>query len=135
MMTMMREKYPKFYHEDGEVASLSTSRNLQEKYHTFEGHAIRYVKGTSHDAEKPNVILIHGFGGNADQWRNNTSYFANEKKYNVYALDLLGYGYSDKPDPTAPGREKNDIYNFYTWARQINEFIETEMEGEDKRAF
>jgi len=133
---MMREKYPKFYHEDGEVSSLSTSRNLQEKYHTFEGHAIRYVKGTtSHDAEKPNVILIHGFGGNADQWRNNTSYFANEKKYNVYALDLLGYGYSDKPDPTAPGREKNDIYNFYTWARQINEFIETEMEGEDKRAF
>jgi pimeloyl-ACP methyl ester carboxylesterase len=136
MTTTMREKYPKFYHEDGEVSSLSTSRNLQEKYHTFEGHAIRYVKGTSkHDDEKPNVILIHGFGGNADQWRNNTSYFANEKKYNVYALDLLGYGYSDKPDPTAPGREKNDIYNFYTWARQINEFIETEMEGEDKRAF
>ena len=64
MMTTMREKYPKFYHEDGEVSSLSTSRNLQEKYHTFEGHAIRYVKGTtSHDDEKPNVILIHGFGG------------------------------------------------------------------------
>ena len=41
----------------------------------------------------------------------------------------------DGTDPTAPGREKNDIYNFYTWARQINKFIETEMEGEDKRAF
>ena len=123
-------------HGDASVSALSTSRNLEERYHAFEGHSVRYVRGkNTHDASKPNVLLIHGFGGNADQWRNNTSYFANEKKYNVYALDLLGYGYSDKPDPTAPGREKNDIYNFHTWARQINEFIETEMEGNTKKAF
>jgi pimeloyl-ACP methyl ester carboxylesterase len=133
--TKLAEDNPN-YHGDGSVSLLSTSRNLEERYHFFEGYSIRYVKGKNeYDRTKPNVILIHGFGGNADQWRNNASYFANEKKYNVYALDLLGYGYSEKPDPTAPGRKKNDIYNFHTWARQINEFIECEMEGEDKRAF
>ena len=58
----------------------------------------------------------------------------NEKKYNVYALDLLGYGTAINQIQPRRG-EKNDIYNFHTWARQINEFIETEMEGNTKKAF
>ena len=122
-------------HFDSLVTEISRKRDLVECYYKFEGHAIRYVKGRNRDAGKPNVILIHGFGGNADQWRDNTNYLANEKEFNVYALDLLGYGYSDKPDPTK--LEKNSIYNFYTWARQINEFIEKEMitTAEEKSAF
>ena len=32
----------------------------------------------------------------------------------VYAIDLLGYGYSDKPAPSKT--EPNTIYNFEAWA-------------------
>jgi pimeloyl-ACP methyl ester carboxylesterase len=39
------------------------------------------------------------------------------QKYRAYSIDLLGYGFSDKPDPR--GREKNELYCFETWARQI----------------
>ena len=32
----------------------------------------------------------------------------------AYAIDLLGYGYSDKPTPSKS--EPNQIYNFENWA-------------------
>lgn len=42
------------------------------------------------------VILIHGFTSNIYTWRFNTDELA--KKFSVYALDLPGFGYSEKPD-------------------------------------
>jgi len=48
-------------------------------------------KGTS-------VILIHGLGASADIWRNNIEALA--KHHQVYALDLVGFGRSDKPGPS-----------------------------------
>ena len=41
------------------------------------------------------LVCIHGFGGNADQFRKNLPVLA-ENGHNSYAIDLLGYGYSDK---------------------------------------
>ncbi len=43
-----------------------------------------------------NVILIHGLGASADIWMHNISAIASG--YRVYAPDLVGFGYSDKPD-------------------------------------
>jgi pimeloyl-ACP methyl ester carboxylesterase len=40
----------------------------------------------------------------------------------VYAIDLLGYGYSDKPNPML--REQNEIYCFETWGKQIEDFLD-----------
>lgn len=48
-------------------------------------------KGTS-------VILIHGLGASADIWMNNIEALA--KHHQVYALDLVGFGRSDKPGPS-----------------------------------
>ena len=48
-------------------------------------------KGTS-------VILIHGLGASADIWTNNIEALA--KHHQVYALDLVGFGRSDKPGPS-----------------------------------
>lgn len=41
------------------------------------------------------VILIHGLGGSIDSWRNNIGELS--KQFRVFALDLPGFGYSDKP--------------------------------------
>ena len=42
------------------------------------------------------LILLHGFGASIGHWRKNMPVFA-EAGYRVFALDLLGFGGSDKP--------------------------------------
>jgi len=68
----------------------------------------------------PSIICVHGFGGNCDHWRRNVRDLA--KNANVYTIDLLGYGYSAKPNP----RElpPNTIYNFHVWAEQLRDFTQ-----------
>jgi len=66
------------------------------------------------------VLCIHGFGGNSDQWRKNLPIIA-ENGYDSYAIDLLGYGYSDKPNPKL--YDVNQLYNFDTWTEQTVDFI------------
>ncbi len=43
------------------------------------------------------LVLVHGLGGSADNWLTMVPQFT-AKGFHVYALDLLGYGHSDKPD-------------------------------------
>ncbi|XP_034225064.1 pheophytinase, chloroplastic isoform X2 [Prunus dulcis] len=57
---------------------------------TWRGHKIHYVV----QGEGPPVVLIHGFGASAFHWRYNIPELA--KKYKVYAIDLLGFGWSEK---------------------------------------
>ncbi|XP_078149021.1 alpha/beta-Hydrolases superfamily protein [Carex rostrata] len=57
---------------------------------TWRGHKIHYVVQGS----GPPVVLVHGFGASAFHWRYNIPELA--KSYKVYALDLLGFGWSDK---------------------------------------
>ena len=39
----------------------------------------------------------------------------------VWAIDLLGYGYSDKPIPDKIN--PNTVYNFENWGQQLRDFI------------
>jgi pyruvate dehydrogenase E2 component (dihydrolipoamide acetyltransferase) len=67
------------------------------------GGRVRYAKrGDS----GPNVILIHGFGGDLDNWLFNIDALA--ETATVYALDLPGHGQSTKlvPEPTLAGLAK-----------------------------
>ncbi|PRQ47570.1 putative chlorophyllase [Rosa chinensis] len=57
---------------------------------TWRGHKIHYVV----QGEGPAVLLIHGFGASSFHWRYNIPELA--KKYKVYAVDLLGFGWSEK---------------------------------------
>ncbi|KAF8058837.1 MFDX1 [Scenedesmus sp. PABB004] len=93
-----------------------------EGYWTWRGHRIRYQR--CGDAGEP-VLLVHGFGGNADHWRKNTPVLG--KQFRAYAIDLLGYGFSDKPDPRAAPR--NSLYNFDTWGDQLTDFTEQVIGG------
>ncbi|CAI5476656.1 unnamed protein product [Closterium sp. Yama58-4] len=75
----------------------------------WRGHRIHYaVAGCG----KP-VILVHGFGGSAGHFRNLIAHLADHHK--VYAVDLLGFGDSDKPRGIEYGPE--------LWADIINDFM------------
>lgn len=41
------------------------------------------------------MVFVHGFGGNATQWKNQLKQFSDDSR--VIALDLRGHGLSDKP--------------------------------------
>jgi pimeloyl-ACP methyl ester carboxylesterase len=62
----------------------------QDRYVKVDGKNVRYwVAG-----EGPAVILVHGLACSAEFWQYNVADFAQE--YRVYALDLIGFGRSDK---------------------------------------
>ncbi|KAL4366699.1 hypothetical protein GQ457_05G012810 [Hibiscus cannabinus] len=57
---------------------------------TWRGRKIHYVV----QGEGTPIVLIHGFGASAFHWRYNIPELA--KSYKVYAVDLLGFGWSEK---------------------------------------
>lgn len=61
----------------------------------WRGQQIRYqAMGEREDG--PCVLLVHGLFVNADHWRRNMGALA-DAGFRVFAIDLLGYGYSSKP--------------------------------------
>ncbi|MDB9311697.1 alpha/beta fold hydrolase [Spirulina sp. CS-785/01] len=69
------------------------------------------------------VVLIHGFGASWGHWRKNIP--ALGEKTRCYALDLIGFGASEKPQP----REKID-YTFETWAQLVADFCREVVGGQ-----
>lgn len=61
------------------------------------------------------VVFIHGFGANSGHWRHNMKVIG--EYHRCYAIDLLGFGASDKPLPNQPLS-----YTFETWGKQIGDF-------------
>ncbi|MCJ8170799.1 alpha/beta fold hydrolase [Atopomonas sediminilitoris] len=47
-------------------------------------------------ADAPVIVMIHGFGANKDNWVRMARHFTQD--YQVLAIDLPGFGDSDKPD-------------------------------------
>lgn len=70
-----------------------TPKSLFEKLTwIWQGHRIQYtVMGTGQP-----LVLVHGFGASIGHWRKNIPVLATGG-YRVFALDLLGFGGSDKP--------------------------------------
>lgn len=91
------------------MATNSLVKNsLSELDWHWQGHKIRYtVAGQG----KP-LLLIHGFGASIGHWQKNIPVLA-DAGYQVFALDLLGFGGSDK----APLN-----YTLELWESQITDF-------------
>lgn len=77
-------------------------------YWTWRSHKIHYVV----QGEGSPIVLIHGFGASAFHWRYNIPELA--KKHKVYALDLLGFGWSDKALID---------YDAMVWRDQVVDFV------------
>jgi pimeloyl-ACP methyl ester carboxylesterase len=58
------------------------------------GHRVHYL--AEGPAGGPVVVLVHGLGGHAEDWRNLAPYLV-KAGYRVYLPDLPGYGRSEKP--------------------------------------
>ncbi|XP_059623626.1 pheophytinase, chloroplastic isoform X1 [Cornus florida] len=75
---------------------------------TWRGHKIHYVE----EGEGFPIVLIHGFGASAFHWRYNIPELA--KNYKVYAIDLLGFGWSEKAIIE---------YDALVWRDQVVDFL------------
>ena len=65
------------------------------KFVKVNGIKIHYVEAG--DRDKPLMMFVHGFPEFWFTWRHQMTHFAKEG-YRVVALDLPGYGDSEKPD-------------------------------------
>ncbi len=75
----------------------------------WRGHRIRYVTV----GQGQPMLLLHGFGASIGHWKKNIAALA-AAGYQVYALDLLGFGGSDKPDITYAMELWQDlVYDFW----------------------
>jgi pimeloyl-ACP methyl ester carboxylesterase len=96
-----------------EQQHFSLSKYGHQQDWMWRGWRIRYISILNPQSQV-HVFLLHGFGGSIGHWRQNIAELA--KHHNVYALDLLGFGASDKP--VTP-------YTIQLWAEQVYEFWAT----------
>lgn len=85
-------------------------------YWNWAGYRIHYVHAgeairTEHP-ERPPLLFIHGFGASTDHWRKNISGL--QSQFEVYAIDLIGFGRSSKP---------SSGYSPQLWRDQLSSFI------------
>ncbi len=101
-------------------------QGIPEEFWTWEGRTISYRRlGPSPERpEADAVVLIHGFGASQGHWRANLPFLAS--RFRVYALDLLGFGASEKPRSRLSGEpEQPDSvrYCLDLWAAQVADFV------------
>jgi pimeloyl-ACP methyl ester carboxylesterase len=98
-------------------ASLTTAP-LPGTYWQWRGQAIYYVRAGERHPQRPPILLIHGFGASTDHWRKNIAEL--QEDFEVWAIDILGFGRSAKPAWEYSG----DL-----WRDQLHDFI-TEVIGQ-----
>jgi pimeloyl-ACP methyl ester carboxylesterase len=83
------------------------------QYWTWRNFKIHYVKAGEPKNDRPALLLVHGFGASTDHWKKNIADLKEE--FEVYAIDLLGFGRSEKADTAYSG----DL-----WCDQLHDFIQ-----------
>lgn len=93
-----------------QLAKKAEKAYIPDQFYEWKYGAIHYgIQGRG----KP-ILLVHGIciGGSHYEWQKNIT--ALSKFYKVYYIDLLGFGFSDRPKIT---------YTAYLYALLINDFI------------
>jgi len=82
----------------------------------WRGWQIRYtfIRGQDPNAKTQPMLFLHGFGASIGHWRFNLPVFAEQRT--VYALDLLGFGASEKVATD---------YLITLWVEQVHDFWQT----------
>jgi 2-hydroxy-6-oxo-6-(2'-aminophenyl)hexa-2,4-dienoate hydrolase len=70
--------------------------NAENKFIHVDGVSTHYYEAGSGDP----LILIHGGGAGADAWGNWRGSIADfASNFHVFAIDMIGFGFTDKPSP------------------------------------
>jgi len=85
-------------------------RFAKGKFVIVDGKKVHYVEA----GNGPPIILIHGFLYHSVMWKKNIDALA--EKFKVYAIDLWGWGYSE--------RLKEKEYSFERYGKQIVGFMD-----------
>jgi pimeloyl-ACP methyl ester carboxylesterase len=92
---------------------LESTAPLEKLTWTWNGYKIPY---TITGSGRP-LLLVHGFGASIGHWRKNIPVLAGAG-YKVFAIDLLGFGYAEKPPID---------YTVELWRDQLKAFWETQI--------
>src|SRR6476646_7177407 len=84
--------------------------SIQDHWITLDGARMRYLR----DGRGPALVLVHGLLGYSFSWRHALPAFS--QKNTVYAVDMLGAGFSDRP----PGLN----YCFRAHAERLLQFLD-----------
>ena len=94
------------------TTSLPVMQSIPGAYWQWRGNSIHYVCAGEKQSGKPPLLLVHGFGASTDHWRKNIAQL--QEQFQVWAIDLLGFGRSAKP---------KQEYSGSLWQEQLNDFI------------
>ena len=95
--------------------SIETPRSIESKTTDFRSYPTSYQVGKPENTNSEvAILLIHGFGSSSYHWRDNMP--ALSEKYDIYAIDLIGFGTSVKPTILN--------YTVSLWSEQVTEFID-----------
>jgi pimeloyl-ACP methyl ester carboxylesterase len=94
------------------TVTASTTASTDLTYWPWRDQAIHYVVAGEERSDRPPLLLVHGFGASTDHWRKNIQGL--QQDFQVWAIDLLGFGRSGKPDWE---------YSGSLWQAQLNDFI------------
>ncbi|KAB8509367.1 hypothetical protein FH972_025407 [Carpinus fangiana] len=97
----------------GQKLEVAEIKERCEKWEWKGKYSINYFVSHSKNSNPP-LLLVHGFGASIPHWRRNIRTLAQNST--VYAIDLLGFGASDKP--------ANFSYTMETWAQLILDFLD-----------
>ena len=101
-----------------QVTPAVSTAPIPGSYWQWRGQSVYYVRAGERSSQRPPLLLVHGFGASTDHWRKNIAELQND--FEVWAIDLLGFGRSAKP---------NWQYSGNLWRDQLYEFI-TEVIGQ-----
>ncbi len=80
--------------EPHEIIFIKENKDFWEWHSPYGKLAVHYdEKGTGNQ----HILLLHGYRSHTFTWRHLVEPLA-EQGYHVWSLDLIGYGFSDKPD-------------------------------------
>jgi pimeloyl-ACP methyl ester carboxylesterase len=91
------------------------SRLGSQRDWVWRGWQVRYTYvRAAQPSDQPPILLLHGFGAALTQWQENLLPLS--QSHTVYALDLVGFGASEKA---------NTAYKVGLWVDQVYEFWRT----------
>ena len=95
-----------------QVLPAASTNPIPGNYWQWRGQSIYYVQTGQQQSGHPPLLLVHGFGASTDHWRKNIAELSQD--FEVWAIDLLGFGRSAKP---------NWSYSGNLWRDQLHDFI------------